>query len=368
MREMIKKIVLELLPELAGGLHLDRYARVLAAGDSPTEGATSERFRPRYAVDLEILGPDMEPDKNFPRYSAVPLPVSVGGGQESGTFCFPEEGALCVVGFAYGRQDHPIIRQIFPLGVSLPALERGEVLMQQSPTSFQRVDAQGNWKRETSADINESSLARTVKAENYSADLGSENRSVAAHSTESVGSCKTIEAGTVLTMVAGLRADLGSLGALNLTAGGDSTHSTAGSAQETVGKDHASKVTGNRQIDIAGNRGLTVQGNNTDAVAQNQAVNVGGQHTDTAKGDRTIEAANITLKARGRFTIIAEGEGSSINLYNELLDCLADIRAALDVLATHDHPNAGTINQGGAVSSNAAGAEGHRQKMKGITG
>ena len=85
MREMIKKIIMELLPELAGGLHLDRYARVLAAGDAPTEGATSERFRPRYAVDLEILGPDMEPDKNFPRYSAVPLPVSVGGGQESGS-------------------------------------------------------------------------------------------------------------------------------------------------------------------------------------------------------------------------------------------------------------------------------------------
>ena len=76
MREMIKKIIMELLPELAGGLHLDRYARVLAAGDSPTEGATSERFRPRYAVDLEILGPDMEPDASFPRYSAVPLPVS----------------------------------------------------------------------------------------------------------------------------------------------------------------------------------------------------------------------------------------------------------------------------------------------------
>jgi|GEM_PF-1667106 len=287
MREMIKKIIMELLPELAGGLHLDRYARVLAAGDSPTEGATSERFRPRYAVDLEILGPDMEPDASFPKYSAVPLPVSVGGGQESGTFSFPEAGALCVVGFAYGRQDHPIIRQIFPLGTSLPALERGEVLMQQGPTSFQRVDAQGNWRRETTADINENSLGRTVKAENYSADLGNENRSVAAHSTESVGSCKTIEAGTVLTLVAGLRADMGSLGALNLTAGGDSTHSTAGTAQETVGKDHASKVTGNRQIDIAGNRGLTVQGADT--------ITVEGEETIKAKGKVTIESAQELL-------------------------------------------------------------------------
>lgn len=324
MREMIKKIVLELLPELAGGLHLDRYARVLAAGDSPSEGATSERFRPRYAVDLEILGPDMEPDASFPKYSAVPLPVSVGGGQESGTFCFPEEGALCVVGFAYGRQDHPIIRQIFPLGVSLPALERGEVLMQQSPTSFQRVDAQGNWKRETSADINESSLARTVKAENYSADLGSENRSVAAHSTESVGSCKTIEAGTVLTMVAGLRADLGSLGALNLTAGGDSTHSTAGSAQETVGKDHTSKVTGNRQIDIAGNRGLTVKGNNAVTVHGADTVTVEGEETIKAKGKVTIESAQEILlrapvvKIQGILTTEGyEGGPGSSTLYGD---------------------------------------------------
>ncbi len=316
MREMIKKIVMELLPELAGGLHLDRYARVLAAGDSPTEGATSERFRPRYAVDLEILGPDMEPDASFPRYSAVPLPVSVGGGQESGTFSFPEAGALCVVGFAYGRQDHPIIRQIFPLGVSLPALERGEVLMQQSPTSFQRVDAQGNWKRETSADINESSLGRTVKAENYSADLGSENRSVAAHSTESVGSCKTIEAGTVLTMVAGLRADVGSLGALNLTAGGDSTHSTAGAAQETVGKDHTSKVTGNRQININGNRSMLVHGADS--------VTVQGTEIIKATGKLVIESGQEILlrapvvKIQGILTTEGyEGGPGSSTLYGD---------------------------------------------------
>lgn len=324
MREMIKKIVMELLPELAGGLHLDRYARVLAAADAPSEGATSERFRPRYAVDLEILGPDMEPDKNFPKYSAVPLPVSVGGGQESGTFSFPEEGALCVVGFAYGRQDHPIIRQVFPLGVSLPELSRGEVLIQQSPTSFQRVDAQGNWKRKTNADIHENSLGRTVKAENYSADLGNENRSVAAHSTESVGSCKTIEAGTVLTMLAGLRADMGSLGALNLTAGGDSTHSTAGSAQETVGKDHASKVTGNRQIDITGNRTLTVHGGNAVTVQGADTVTVEGEETIKARGKVTIESAQEILlrapvvKIQGILTTEGyEGGPGSSTLYGD---------------------------------------------------
>lgn len=290
MRELIRKIVMELLPEVAGGLHLDRYARVLAVADAPAEGSTCERFRPRYAVDLEILGPDMEPDATFPKYTAVPLPIGVGGGQESGTFTFPEEGTLAVVGFAYGRQDHPIIRQIYPMGSSLPAVERGEVLMQQSPTSFQRVDPGGNWHRTTDADIHETSVGRNVKAETYAADIGTEIRSVTAHSTERVGSCKTVEAGTVLTQLAGLRADLGSLGTLNLSAGGDSTHSTAGAAQETVGKDHTSTVKGDRKIDVAGNRGLTVQGDD--------AVTVQGKETIKATGKVTVESAEeILLRA-----------------------------------------------------------------------
>lgn len=290
MREMIRKIVMELLPEVAGGLHLDRYARVLAVADAPAEGATCERFRPRYAVDLEILGPDMKPDASFPKYSAVPLPIGVGGGQESGTFTFPEEGTLAVVGFAYGRPDHPIIRQIYPMGSSLPAVARGEVLMQQSPTSFQRVDPDGNWRRETDADIHETSVARNVKAETYATDIGTEARTVSAHSTERVGSCKTIEAGTVLTMLAGLRADLGSLGTLNLTAGSDSTHSTGGNARETVGRDSTSTVKGNRMITVQGHRTATVQGNDTATVT--------GTKSMKATDKVTIESAEeILLRA-----------------------------------------------------------------------
>lgn len=310
MREMIRKIVMELLPEVAGGLHLDRYARVLAVADAPVEGATCERFRPRYAVDLEILGPDMEPDTDFPKYTAVPLPIGVGGGQESGTFTFPEEGTLAVVGFAYGRPDHPIIRQIYPMGSSLPAVARGEVLMQQSPTSFQRVDPEGNWHRETDADIHEMSVARNVKAETYAADIGTENRCVSAHSTERVGSCKTVEAGTVLTMLAGLRADLGSLGALNLTAGRDSTHSTVGNALETVGKDSTSTVKGNRTA--------TVQGND--------AVTVTGMESVKATGKLTVESAQEILvrapviKLRGLLTLEGyDGGPGQSTLYGDII-------------------------------------------------
>ena len=101
MREAIRRAVKGLFPELGAGLHLDRYARVLAVADAPGQGAASERFRPRYAVDIQILTADGEPDPAFPTYTAVPLPVPTGAGQEKGLFSFPEPGAQVVVGFAY---------------------------------------------------------------------------------------------------------------------------------------------------------------------------------------------------------------------------------------------------------------------------
>lgn len=298
MRNAIKALLQELLPELSGGLHLDRYARVLAAADQPGEGSTCERFRPRYAVDVEILGPDMEPDKNFPRYNAVPLPVGMGAGLESGSFSFPEPGTLCVIGFAYGRPDHPVIRQLYPLGASLPAVAPGEILLQKSGTVFQRADAGGNWTRETDAGITDVSLNRTVRALEARTEYSREERDISEHSAERVGSTKVMEAGTVLTLLAGLRADMGSLGTLNLSAGTDSTASTAGMATETVGKDHKSTVKGNRNISVQGSRSLKVQGNDDNTVQGNQATSIQGKGTITAQGKLLLESAEeVVIRA-----------------------------------------------------------------------
>jgi hypothetical protein len=375
MQEFLKKAILRLFPELSGGLHLDRYGRVLAIADAPAAGAASERFRPRLAADIEILTPDMEPDPAFPQYTAVPLPVPMGAGGEAGIFAPPRPGALVVVGFAYGRQDHPVIRQIYGMGESLPQVAPGDMLLQQSPTVFQRADAGGNWSRETDAAIIDKSVSRRVEAMNSETDLAREVKRISEHSNVEIDGAGTLEVGTQLTMLAGKRADLGTLGEMNLTAAGDSTSSTGKNAVETVGGNHSSRVKLNRDVTIEGGRVENVAKGQVTAISQgrnetigaDQALEVGGDHTDIADGDRLIEAANIILRA-GTFTIVSNGKGGSINLYGELLDCLADIRRALDVLATHDHPNTGTINQGGAVASEAASAEGHRQKMKGITG
>lgn len=349
MQDAIKAAVLKLFPELSGGLHLDRYARVVALADQPGEGVSCERFRPRFAVDVQILTPDMEPDPAYPLYTAVPLPVPAGAGQECGTFAFPEPGALVVVGFAYGRPDHPIIRQVYPMGVSLPAVAPKEFLLQQSPTVLQRADAGGNWTRLTDAAITDDSMSRLVRTVSSVREIARELVKVSEHSTLEVGGMHTVEVGTVLSLLAGLRADLGTLGELNLTAGGDSTHSTAGNAAETVGKDQSCTVKGSRTVNVTGAQATTTGGDLSETV--------GGESTEDAEGDKSITAENIFLQARGKLTCTAALGG--VSLFGEIMAALQDIREALVILSTHTHPQTGVIDQGGAVADEATSLGGH---------
>jgi len=357
MQEAIKSAVLKLFPELSGGLHLDRYARVVALADQPGEGVTCERFRPRFAVDIEILTPDMEPDTAFPAYTAVPLPVPAGAGQECGTFAFPEPGALVVVGFAYGRPDHPIIRQVYPMGVSLPAVAPKEILLQQSPTVLQRADASGNWTRRTEAGIEDDSMTRLVKAAESVEELARKIVRISEHSTTEVGGMYTVEVGTILTMLSGLRADIGTLGVLHLTAGADSTHSTGGNAVETVGGNQACTVKGGRTIAVTGAQSTTTGGDLAETVGGAKNVAVAGASVENVGGDKSITAQNILLQARGKFTCTAAQGG--ISLFGEINSALQDIRAALGILATHTHPQASAIDQRSAVADKATSLGGH---------
>lgn len=54
-------------------------------------GNFSAPFRPRYAVDVQLLDADGNPDKDTPIYSAVPLPVPMAD-NNSEMFHFPPEG------------------------------------------------------------------------------------------------------------------------------------------------------------------------------------------------------------------------------------------------------------------------------------
>lgn len=153
MRELIKKTVLRLFPELTGGYHLPRYAEVLAVADAPTSGDIADDFRPRYAVDIQVLDMHGKADGTMPILHSVPLPVPVAGGAEMGQFAFPQAGTVVMLQFAYGSPNKPVITAIYPHGCTLPSVADGEHLLQQREGVFQRIDVDGNHSRATDLKI-----------------------------------------------------------------------------------------------------------------------------------------------------------------------------------------------------------------------
>ncbi len=294
MREVIRKAILKLFPELSGGLHLDRYARVLAVSDEPDTGGSCERFRPRYAVDLEILTPEGERDEAYPIYKDIPLPAA-SAGMERGVFGFPETGSLVIIGFAYGRPDHPLIRQVFPLGLSLPKLATGELLWQQDAEALQKVDQDGNWKRSTHGKITDESLSRVVEAVDSATNLIREVKKVSENSTEEIGGVKSIEALGGLLITSGGHIDMCAIDNINTATAKDfsqivSQHwngVTGGNHHLTVKLNLNEDTIQNRTETVGQNHSLTVQKDLTEEVILNRTETVGQDHTSTVDGNRT---------------------------------------------------------------------------------
>ncbi|MQT84984.1 hypothetical protein GHN92_10400 [Pseudomonas sp. FSL R10-2964] len=245
MDDAIKRSVERQFPELTGGYHLPRFARVVGVADAPAGASMCDDFRPRYAVDIEVLGPDGEPDPALPVLSSVPLPLP-SGGDEMGMFAFPHEGTQVVVCFAYGLPSSPYIQTILPHGLSLPKVPKGDHVWQHSDAVQQRVDADGNWLRLTDGKIRDHSLEREVEALGNSEKYQSHTREVENHSTEEVGGIKRINALGALK--------LNSAGTATLAALDDMHQATGRDLNLVVGKTHNASVGGDMQEKIAGLR------------------------------------------------------------------------------------------------------------------
>lgn len=245
MEEAVTRIVERRFPELVGAYHLPRFARVLAVADPPAEAGLCDDFRPRYGVDLEVLGPDGEADPDLPHLLGVALPVA-GGGTEMGFYAFPEEGTTVVVSFAYGLPNKPFILQILPHGLSLPKVPKGDQLWQHSEAVQQRADAEGNWLRQTDAKITDRASEREVEALDNAERYQSSRVEVDDHSTESVGGIKTTEALGALKLLSGGSASLAAVDDLHMATGRD--------LNLVVGQKHNATVGGDMQEQIQGLR------------------------------------------------------------------------------------------------------------------
>ena len=246
MEEVIRRSVERQFPELTGGYHLPRFGRVTGIADAPAGAGICDDFRPRFAVDVEVLGPDGEPDTSLPILAGVPLPMPMGG-DEMGFFAFPDEGTTVVVSFAYGMPSKPFIQTILPHGLSLPKVPKGDQVWQHSDASQQRVGADGSWLRQTDGRIKDDSIDREIHSLNNAEKHQSSTVEVDDHSTETVGGIKKIEALGALKLLSGGSASLAAIDDLHLATGRDLNLAVAQKLNVAVGGDLLERVKGARR-------------------------------------------------------------------------------------------------------------------------
>lgn len=233
MDEQIKRITDRAHPELPSRLHLPLFARVEAISDPLQKEQLSERFRPRYAVDLQVLKETGEPDELLPVFRSVPLPANMAG-IERGTYGFPEPGTLVELAFAYGLPDRPFIRTVLTEGLGVPPVAPGETVIQAAPGVHQRADAAGNWDRRTNADILDDCLRYVLVCYSSTETVSEFYRKVRQNSTEEVLGVKTIEALGALKLLSAGTLNIGAVDNLNIT--------TASDQNNTVGRDIKQRV------------------------------------------------------------------------------------------------------------------------------
>lgn len=315
-------------PELASGLHLPKLARVVAPSEAVKSGNFADPFRPRYAVDVQLLDADGNPDNQTPVYSAVPLPVPMAG-NDSGMFQFPPEGTLVEVAFTGGRPDKPFIRQTLPDGTSLPDIKPGEQLQQQRAEVSQRVTQAGDWERQTDQTISETSMARTVKAD-------TERRELVSRETTVKATDKITVLGTATLM--------------------------AGAIQQVSAGDFSQAVKGNRLASITGNEETEIAGQQSTKVAGAINVDVGGTLTEKIAALRKSVAAGGQQIMGPTVHIGSEG----VNTLTMMLDTIDLLAELAQQCASHSHPSVGTPTNAAAFNQTAAKAGQTRSKYQNI--
>ncbi|MBY7970863.1 hypothetical protein KW445_14590 [Vibrio fluvialis] len=237
--------IFDALPEVSAGYHLPIFGRVEAVRDSSCAGQTADPFRPRYAVDVQILDEDMQPNTAIPVYRSIPLPVHMSG-HESGLLAYPLEGSVVEIAFAYGRSDRPIIRGVYGREFALPSIEPGEQLQQQREEVSRRIDAAGNITDKTDQTFTTQSHQRIEQAAQYMATLGSHHLDVKGHSKENIVGKKVIEALGAVELLAGDNLELGSLGNIHIATSGELVTVIGKLRNIIIAQDDKLKVMGQR--------------------------------------------------------------------------------------------------------------------------
>nr|VFK16662.1 MAG: hypothetical protein BECKLFY1418C_GA0070996_102513 [Candidatus Kentron sp. LFY] len=305
MDQAIRDLVRRTFPELTAGYHLPRFGRVIGLTESQKEGDIADDFRPHYAVDVEILTEQGEPDPAFPPFHDVPLPVPMAG-NEQGMYGKPEIGTWVEIAFAYGSPNRPFIRCVLPHSLSLPALDQYAQRWQHSTGIYQLATTKGNWQRVTHQDIVDLAARIERIADISEETFGESKRSVERNDTEEVKGTKHIEAMGALLLLSGGKLGMTAIDGIDLATSADLT--------ESIGRIRDSIAT---------------------------------------------ERQRIKVKDGGKLWVGSQSE-NALRILSELLQLVIDIT---NVIATHTHPNVGVTNQSGTFSSQAGAVGGVRERL-----
>lgn len=349
MDEQIKRITERSHHQLFNKMDLPIIGRVVAISDPLRVESLSERFRPRYAVDVQVLRPTGEPDELLPVFRAVPLPLSAAG-LERGAMGFPEPGTLVELAFAWGLPSMPFVRTILAEGLSLPKIEPGEIVIQAAPGVCQRADINGNWFRETDADIFDDCMRYVLDC--YSATTTTQDfYSLVKHnSTEQIIGVKTIEALGALKLLSGGTLNVGAVDNLNITTASDQNNKIGRDCKQSVGRDLQQEVANNL----------------TQHVENNLTQTVGGIIDSTAD-----EKQLLRVKNGGKVWLGSEGE----NVLKILSDLIQVVSNIANTASSHTHPytdngsplNTQPPNQSGTFSGQKSSADAIKGRLDPIT-
>ncbi|WIF70631.1 hypothetical protein QN092_11560 [Proteus vulgaris] len=299
-------------PELSAGLHLPKFARVEAPTENTTAGDISDPFRPKYAVDVQMM--DADGSDVAPVYSAVPLPLPMAG-NESGMFQYPPAGSMVEIAFENGRADKPFIRQVLSHGNTLPNIKPGEQLQQQRQEVSQRVTQDGTWHRQTDQKIIEESMHREVKTD-------TESRTIIARETTVQATDKTTVIGTSTLMA----------GAIMQIAEGDFSQAT--------------------------------QANRVIAVGQNMTIDVGMKLEEKIGAVRS-SIAGAMQKIMAPVVYLGNEQ---LNVMQCMLDTLDVVNELAALTASHTHNNTGSPLNASAISNTGTKSAGLKQKYSPVIG
>ncbi|MBG5983068.1 hypothetical protein I5E92_17225 [Proteus mirabilis] len=299
-------------PELSAGLHLPKFARVEAPTENTTAGDISDPFRPKYAVDVQMVDADGNDVASV--YHAVPLPLPMAG-NESGMFQYPPVGSMVEIAFENGRADKPFIRQVLSHGNTLPDIKPGEQLQQQRQEVSQRVTQDGTWHRQTDQKIIEESMHREVKTD-------TENRTVIARETTVQATDKTTVIGTSTLMA----------GAIMQIAEGDFSQATQANKVVAVGK--------NMTVDVG----------------QQLEEKIGAVRSSIAGAMQKIMAPVVYLG------------NEQLNVMQCMLDTLDVVNELAVLTASHTHNNTGSPLNASAISNTGTKSAGLKQKYSPVIG